>query len=53
MDGKKGGKGRGFEKFFGAGGKGSRPYGGKSRDDRPQGDRPYGGKSRDDRPQGQ
>ena len=53
MDGKKGGKGRGFEKFFGAGGKGSRPYGGKFRDDRPQGDRPYGGKSRDDRPQGQ
>jgi len=60
MDGKKGGKGRGFEKFFGAGGKGSRPQGGHGREDRPyggkpqgeRGDRPYGGKSRDDRPQG-
>jgi 23S rRNA (guanosine2251-2'-O)-methyltransferase len=66
MDGKKGGKGRGFEKFFG--GKGSRPQGGgrahgdrpqgdrprgdRPYGDRPYGDRPYGGKPRDDRPQG-
>ena len=61
MDGKKGGKGRGFEKFLG--GKGSRPQGGgrfhgdrpqgdRPRGDRPYGDRPYAGTQRDDRPQG-
>ncbi len=56
MDGKKGGgKGRGFEKFFG--GKGSRPDGGRPRSDRPygdkpRGDRPYGDRPRGDRPFG-
>ena len=59
MDGKRGGKGRGFEKFMG--GKGSRPQGGgrfqgdRPQGDRPRGDRPYGDRpygNRDDRPQG-
>mgnify|MGYP000957607578 CR=1 FL=1 len=52
MDGRKGGKGRGFERFFDKGGKGSRPQGDRPRGDRPQGDRPYGGKSQGDRPYG-
>lgn len=46
MDGKKGGgKGRGFEKYFGSGGKGGRFQGDRSRDGKPR-----DGKPRSDRP---